>query len=276
MIVKKILNNNLLLTIDKNGFEQIVMGKGIRFINNVGEKLKQEHIQKIYVLKNSYVTQNYMHILRNVTPSDAEIIEEALQIAYDAFPKELSEQLFISLFDHLVFAIERHKNHIVIPNRLFWEIKQFYPNEFSVSNKIRKYLNEKLNLALPEEESSNIAFHIVNAKTHDTDMTKTMKAIQVLKDIYRIVQLSFGQSIEKNSIHYSRFLTHMQFFIQRLFENNLLKDNSPIILNPDIDKNSKAYICAQQISIYINKKFNIKIPHEEFLYLTLHINRIMR
>ncbi|EIA24029.1 Transcription antiterminator, partial [Candidatus Arthromitus sp. SFB-3] len=33
MIVEKILNNNLILTIDENGIEQIVMGKGLRFIN---------------------------------------------------------------------------------------------------------------------------------------------------------------------------------------------------------------------------------------------------
>lgn len=50
MIVRKILNNNLLLASDESGHEQIVMGKGLRFLNQVGEELRQEQIQKIFVL----------------------------------------------------------------------------------------------------------------------------------------------------------------------------------------------------------------------------------
>lgn len=107
MIVQKILNNNLILTTDENGVEQIVMGKGLRFINTVGEELKQEQIQKIYILKDEHITSQYMRLLRDIPNSSAEILEEALQIAYEAFPEKLSDQLFITLFDHLVYALGR-------------------------------------------------------------------------------------------------------------------------------------------------------------------------
>lgn len=51
MIVQKILNNNLILVCDENGQEQVVMGKGLRFFNQVGQELSREHVQKVFVLR---------------------------------------------------------------------------------------------------------------------------------------------------------------------------------------------------------------------------------
>ena len=43
--------------------EHIVMGKGLRFSNTVGEELVESHIEKVYVLKEEN-TKNYMNLLR--------------------------------------------------------------------------------------------------------------------------------------------------------------------------------------------------------------------
>ena len=40
MIVKKILNNNLVLALDQNEREHIIIGKGIGFTNTVGKELR--------------------------------------------------------------------------------------------------------------------------------------------------------------------------------------------------------------------------------------------
>ncbi len=55
------------------------------------------------------------------------------------FPDTLSDQLFVTLFDHLVYALERYEKNIFLPNRLLWEVKRFYPNEYVVGEKIRKF-----------------------------------------------------------------------------------------------------------------------------------------
>ena len=276
MIVQKILNNNLILTTDENGVEQIVMGKGLRFINTVGEELKQEQIQKIYILKDKHITSQYMRLLRDIPNSSAEILEEALQIAYEAFPEKLSDQLFITLFDHLVYALERYEKNIFLPNRLLWEVKRFYPNEYVVGEKIRNFLNQQLNIDLPEEESGNIAFHIVNARTQNPNMEKTMSAIKLLKDIYGIIQLSFGKPIDQDSIHYSRFLTHMQFFIERVLDDKMLGNQDINVLKPVLEQNPEAYNCAKRVADYMQKNLNIEIPQEELIYLTVHMEPIMR
>ena len=166
MIVKKILNNNLILVSDEKGREHIVMGRGLRFTNTVGKELVESDIEKVYVLKEEN-TKNYMSLLEEAPKEYVETVQEAVRLANLWSEKELNEQLFVTLFDHLIYALERYNNHIVLQNRMLWEIKQFYPKEYQVSERVLAFLNKELSIELPEEEAGNIAFHLVNAQSGD-------------------------------------------------------------------------------------------------------------
>lgn len=67
----------------------------------------------------------------------------------------------------------------------------------STPQQVRDFLNERLQIELPEEEAGNIAFHLVNAQTENPDMERTMQAMRMLKDIYGIIQLSFGRRLTR-------------------------------------------------------------------------------
>ena len=66
MRVLKVLNNNYLLVEDDRGNEQIVMGKGLRFSNQVGEELKKDNVQKIFSLRDKKTVHDWEQILENV------------------------------------------------------------------------------------------------------------------------------------------------------------------------------------------------------------------
>lgn len=185
MIVKKILNNNLILVSDEMGKEHIVMGKGLRFSNTVGEELVDSSIEKVFVLKEEN-TKNYMNLLEEAPKEYVEAVQEAVRLANLWSEEELNEQLFITLFDHLIYAIERYNNHIVLQNRMLWEIKQFYPKEYQVSKRVLDFLNKELELELPEEEAGNIAFHLVNAQPGQKDMGNTIMGIKMQKNIFNL------------------------------------------------------------------------------------------
>ena len=86
MQVKKILNNNLILVEDPYGHEQIVMGRGLRFINQVGEELKNENIQKVFVLQDKKTASEWVSLLEHVPDTRAEAIQEAIyRIIKDQF-----------------------------------------------------------------------------------------------------------------------------------------------------------------------------------------------
>ena len=214
-------------------------------------------------------------MLENVPESYAEAIHLAISLADEAMPGTISEQVFITLFDHLVFALERLEKHVVLQNRLLWEVRQFYPKEFSLGMKMIDSLNEKLGVHLPEEEAGNIAFHLVNAQTENPDMERTMLAVRMLKDISNIVRFTFPEKIKTDSIHYSRFVTHIQFFLQRVLEHKMLSGNDLAIFEQIIVQSPESYSCASRIGNYIKGSLKVDISREELLYLTIHISRII-
>ena len=275
MRVVKILNNNYILVEDPNGNECIVMGKGLRFSNQVGSELKEENIQKIFALKDKTSVRDWQQMLEGVSEDYGEAIHSAIMLADEAMPGKLNSQVFIILFDHLIFALERQHKNIILQNRLLWEVRQFYPAEFALGKRMIEYLNQRLQIKLPEEEAGNIAFHLVNAQTENPNMEQTIQAVKMLKDIFNIVQYSFANRIRTDSIHYTRFVTHMQFFLQRVLEHKMLSGDELDIFEQVAKGHPESYCCARKIGAYIQGVQKEEISREELLYLTIHIARIV-
>lgn len=275
MRVLKILNNNYLLVEDEAGHEQIVMGKGLRFCNEIGKELKGESIQKVFSLKDKKTVRDWEQMLADVPDTYSEALNSAIGLADEALPGKINEQVFITLFDHLIFALERLEKKVVLQNRLLWEVRQFYPKEFALGKRMIDYLNQNLGVDLPEEEAGNIAFHLVNAQTENPDMEQTMLVVRMLKDISNIVRFSFSKEIKTDSIHYSRFVTHIQFFLQRVLDNKMLSGNNLDIFEQIVQQSPESYSCANKIGNYIKTSLQIEIPKEELMYLTIHIARII-
>ncbi len=275
MRVVKILNNNYILVEDPNGNECIVMGKGLRFSNQVGSELKEENIQKIFALKDKKSVRDWQQMLEGVSEDYGEAIHSAIMLADEAMPGKLNSQVFIILFDHLIFALERQHKNIILQNRLLWEVRQFYPAEFALGKRMIEYLNQRLQIKLPEEEAGNIAFHLVNAQTENPNMEQTIQAVKMLKDIFNIVQYSFANRIRTDSIHYTRFVTHMQFFLQRVLEHKMLSGDELDIFEQVAKGHPESYCCARKIGAYIQGVQKEEISREELLYLTIHIARIV-
>ena len=102
-------------------------------------------------------------------------------------------------------------------------------------------------------------------------MTHTLQAVRMLKDIYNIVALSCGQRIDENSVHYARFLTHMQYFIDRVLDRKMLGSEDISVL----EQHPRAYGCAQKVAAYVQKNLGVEVPREELIYLTMHLARIL-
>ena len=262
----------------ENGKEQIAMGKGLRFSYKVGERLRETDVEKIYMLKDEKNTQDYIRLLQDVPASYAEVIQDAVQMVTCKMASRLNEQIFVTLSDHLIYALERYKKGIVLQNRMLWEIQKFYPKEYLLGSEVLSYLNQELNVNLPEEEAGNIAFHIVNAQIDATEnkigMQNGMLMVKMLKDLFQIVQLYYQWEIDEESINYSRFVIHMQFFLQRLLEDKMLENADAWIYHSVVQQEKKAAGCVEQIRKYIRNLLQKEITEEERVYLIVHISRI--
>lgn len=274
MIVKKILNNNLVLALDQNEREHIIIGKGIGFTNTVGKELRSTNIEKIFVLKSKENTRLYLEMLKNNSSKNIQIITDVIEEINKKMNEKLDEKIYITLSDHLIFAIERYKNNIILQNKMLWEIKNFYPTEYKIAKEALLKLNEYLNIDLPDEEAGNIAFHIVNAQTEKLNMENTISSIKILKDIFNIIQIFYKKQINSESVNYLRFVTHFQFFIQRIIDDKMLDSKDTFLYEQVVLGYPKAFKCSMRIKDYIQKILNAEITKEEILYITVHIVRI--
>jgi beta-glucoside operon transcriptional antiterminator len=274
MKITKILNSSVVLGIDENEDEIILVGKGIGYHHKVNDVVSLDAIEKVFVLTDKNVNKNFLKLAKSTPQDYFEASSNIIEYAKKHLNGELNEYIFIALTDHINFAIQRYKEGMNIQNRLLWEVKKFYPNEFKVGEYGIQYLNEKFNINLPEEEAGNIAFHFVNAQTNEHDMYKTMMMTNMLKDILNIVTLHFKIVLDKDSMNYIRFVTHLQFFCQRLLDNKIFDSNDDFLYEQVKYKYPIEFQCSNRINNYIKSTIGKDITKDEIVYLTIHINRV--
>lgn len=278
MLVRKILNNNLLLVEDEEGREQIAMGKGLRFSYKVGDQLKAQDVEKIYMPQGEKNTREYIRLLEEAPEEYVEVIQHAIEMVNRRMAGKLDEQIYVTLLDHLIFALQRQKQGIVLQNHMLWEIQKFYPKEYLVAGEVLEYINRSLDVELPEAESGNIAFHLVNAQIHtknqEAGAQNGMLMVKMLKDIFRIVQLYYGRQMDEDSLDYSRFVVHVQFFLQRVLEDKMLESSGMSLYQSLVSNYPKAAGCMEQIRKYIAQLLNKEITEEEKVYLIVHLARV--
>ena len=66
MRVVKVLNNSLIMALDEDGQEVILSGKGIGYRKAIGYELKENEIQKIFVLRERTVVRDVIRLAAEV------------------------------------------------------------------------------------------------------------------------------------------------------------------------------------------------------------------
>jgi beta-glucoside operon transcriptional antiterminator len=277
MRVIKTLNNSLILCLDKQGKEVILMGKGIGFQLKKGDSVPADKIQKVFKLDSlsDALKKDYIKLFE-AAPDDLIIcVKRIIDYANAKFDFKLNKSLFFTLVDHLKHAIERSQKGIVFQNRLLIEIQKYYPKEFEIGCYAIQLINKKMNVQLPEEEAGNIAFHIVNAQSEQANMEETMLSVRALKDILAMLGYLFPEKkVDKDSMLYLRFVTHLQFFIARMIKKEELPEKDDFLLASVKQRFPKEYRAALKIKEYVQEEIGASANQDELLYLTLHISRV--
>lgn len=274
MIVEKVLNNSLVLSTDDDNREVIVMGKGIGFSSRPGDEIASDTIEKLFVVQEQKNRKGYLEALSSIPDEVIEMAAMIIEQANTQLTNKVRELIFFTLADHLAFAIERYHKGIAIQNRLLSEVRRFYPQQYRVASQAVAAINRQYGLSLPEEETANIAFHLVNGQTQGDDVAQTIQSVKMLKDIFNLVQYHFKQEIDTESVNYSRFLIHMQFFLQRLQEGELDKSRDSFLLAQIIKEYPHVYRGSLLIRDYVKAQLDLVLGGNELLWLTVHLVRI--
>uniref|UniRef100_UPI001C303C72 PRD domain-containing protein n=1 Tax=Streptomyces sp. GbtcB7 TaxID=2824752 RepID=UPI001C303C72 len=118
---------------------------------------------------------------------------------------ELDPHIYLTLTDHLHFAVERHRRGMRVVNRLAWELKNVYPREYRVGERAVSLLSDRLGVDLPGEEAANIAFHLANASVGRSPIN-TLEVVQLIGAVTTIVSNASGIHFTGDGLHSRRFL----------------------------------------------------------------------
>ena len=276
MRVVKVLNNSLVLALDDSGKEVILMGKGIGFQKSTGVRLKTEDVQKVFVLREREISRNIIRLAADIDEVYFEVAKSIIDYGKEKHHMNLMDHLYLSLTDHISYAVQRVKNGISFQNFYTLEMRRFNPNEFDVGNYALRLIEERTNVRLPEDEAGNIAFHFINAQQDNPYNSQNQVINSVVGDILNIVTYNFGIVFNTESTAYSRCLTHLRLFVQRLMKREMIPDEKNQFLYEQImEACARERDCVKKIEIYINERFHVSVTSQEKLYLMLHIHRVL-
>lgn len=273
MEVQKVLNNSAVICLDKNNREIIVMGRGIAFHKKVGSEIDENSIQKIFKLDDKELNQKLEELLTNIPEEYINIADKIVRYSEGQFNKKLSDNIYISLSDHIYTAIQRFKSGVFIRNGILWEIKRLYKDEFKIGKEALYIIERELDIYLPEDEAGFIAMHIVNAKLNE-DIPVVLNMTTLMNDILSIVKYYFKMEFDEESLSYYRFVTHLKFFTQRLFNGSYYKDRDDEIFNMIMLKYPEENQCVERIDKYLKENHNYNLTSEEKMYFVIHISRV--
>ena len=273
MKVRKVINNNIVSSADEDGREIVVMGRGIGFQAREGWEIPEERIEKIFRLDNKDSLNRFKDLLARLPLEHIQISDEIISYGKKVLNKPLNHNIYITLTDHINFAVERHRQNMMFPNPLLREVRSFYREEYLIGEYALALIKKKLGIDFPVDEAASIALHLVNAE-YNTAMRDTINITRLIEQVVGIVSEYFNFTPDESSLHYERFVTHLKFLAQRIYSGELLNSELPEFAAMIEMLYPEEYICSQKIQYFIQETYGHRVTDEEAAYLAGHIKRM--
>lgn len=271
--IKKSLNNSMLL-VDSDQREMILFGKGIGFGAKPGTHIDLTQVEKVFLPLSDLKSRHFLSLTDTIPAAFFDISHDILTLARTLCGDKLNSVLLFTLAEHLHFAVERSRSGQRILNKLSWEVKRYYPQEYSVGLQARAQVNEKFDVELPEDEAVNIAFHLINASSQDDDSTAHQQ-VELVNRIADIVRYKLGKAVDTRSVNYMRFITHLRYFAERVLAGKIALSETDDFYQELMRHRPDAMTVAWVIRDYVQDKYQLTLPKDELTWLSIHISRLM-
>lgn len=270
--VKKSLNNSMLL-VDHNQQQMILFGKGIGFGTKPGTLIDITHVEQVFIPLDTLKSRHFLSLTDTIPAAFFEVAHDIVELAQRQYAEPLNSVLFFTLAEHLHYAVERSRTGLNFVNKLSWEIKRYYQREYGLGVQAKEMVCTQFDVALPDDEAVNIAFHLINA-SGDAENSDAHQQVQLVNRLAEIVRYKLNKNIDINSIDYRRFITHLRYFAERVISQKIVSRDSDDFYQELLKFYPAAMSIAWIIRDYIQEKHQISLPKDELTWLTIHIGRL--
>lgn len=268
-VVKKI-NNNFAVARDDNLEELIIYGKGVGFPTVPYELTDLSKIERTYY---NIDTQN-LAFFNAISDDIILVASEIVDVCREQLDTLLNPNVVFALSDHIAFCIERMKKNIQIEYPLMYDLQQLHYKEVRIARDAVKLINYRLRTNIPASEAAGIAINIINNEMTPTKQQTVIGADGIIEHITALIEDACSMVINRDSVNYARYATHMLYFLQRLADETYINSGNASLLVTLKEGYPNEYAAAVKIVRYLESKFSKNIEKEELVYLMLHINRV--
>lgn len=270
--VAKVLNNNVIIARHPEHGEVVVIGKGIGFNRKTGDSIPLEAIEKLFILTSQQEQEQYKQLVPQVDEQLIETIGEIIMYISGKTDVQLNEHIHIALTDHLAFAIKRAEQDLAFHNPFLFETKEIYPLEFELAQYAIDLIHRKMGVDLGEDEVGFVALHINSAMTN-RHISEVRGHAQLIADLVKIIEEELHFTILRDSLDYSRLLTHLRFAIERVRRGEQVSEVDK--LASLLEKEYPAlYLLAEKLTLIMEQRLKMPVYQAEVSYLTLHLHRV--
>ncbi len=281
MIIKQILNNNVALVKkgsnkQSQGNEIIVYSKGIAFKRKAGDTIEEKEIEKTYVLDSHDKLEHFSYLLSHTKDEYLQIVTRTIAYGEKVTGKKVSDYLYLALLDHIDFTMKRLKKGQIVKSPLDWDVRKFYPEYYKIGLYAVGLIEEAAKMECPGEEAVSIALHFINQQAPGSEDAGMMRMMESVRDILSIIRFHYKLDFVEESINYMRLVTHLQYFIVRMFKNTAYTSGETELGRQIRKLYPEAYSCVNKIRVYVRDTFQSELSEDEEVYLMLHIQRVTR
>ena len=274
--IKKVYNNNVILAFENSSKKEMILtGCGIGFGKKPNDTVDDSKIEKKFVIQDNNF-ESKVNKLASEIPEEVFAVSSAIiEYAEKNLNTTLDEYIYISLTDHIYFALKRYKENLPIKNELLYELRRIHKKEYEIGKWAIEYINKTFNVNFLIDEAGFIAMHIINANYREST-NKSCLIMNIINQILDIIKNYYSIEFIEDEINFDRLLTHLKFFAKRLIDKTESIDtNNNGLLEIVKVQYKESYDCVKQIKSFIEENYTYKVNDDEVLYLILHINRVI-
>ena len=281
MRISRIYNNNVVLTVDHQGQESVMIGRGIAFGKRKGQLVDPSAVEQTFVPEQGMSGERLSMTLSEI-PAEILSIATLLESKVRAEGAlELSNSFILPLADHLHYAVVRARDGVRVEYPLAPEVTVLYPREVEYGRAVLEMVRERLQVELDPNEAIPLALHLVNAQFATADMSQAFRMTEVFAQVFEIIEASYERKIDPDSMSAARFVTHLRYLFVRASRASTNRAEDDEVSQPSLlaalrADAPRAYACAQKVLLVLQMQLKQSLTRDELTYLTIHIARLAR
>jgi beta-glucoside operon transcriptional antiterminator len=273
IVAHKVLNNNVVISVDSSGQERVLMGRGLGFKLAPADTIDPAKVEKTFILDQGSEADHARQLLASVPYPVIEAVTRAVDEAERTLGRSLGRRLLIAVIDHVQYVLERMQQGIRIPTASMPELRVLHPHEFAAATAMAASVSASLDTKLPEEEAVFLTMHLLNATRDEPNGTAALLFRRV-QHVITTVEGGLGVTLDPASPDYARFILHVQFLLQRLVAKSMLRGSDTSFFEFAKLSYPRSYAIAGDVKEYVTAATGSELTDEELLYVIVHVERL--